>query len=551
MIIAVVVAGVAAYYPVAGFDFTYDDNPQILVNPAITGWRFFPGYFLHDVWYHSAVMSHGSDYYRPAFLVWLRLNYLIFGLAPPGWHLATLAVHLVCSILVFLLADRLTGSAVAAWVAALVFTLHPVHAEAVAWVSGGTEPLYSVFLLAAFLCYSSPSKRRRIVGPILYLFALFNKETAIVLPGLIVAHAWLFASPACRQKARSVAVIVAPYLAVTGCYFLLRIYALRGMVTAASNRWLGWALVPQAILFYIKQSFWPIYLRFIYDPLPQWSVIEVTAATLGIVLAVFMFGRISRESPVLGFSGLWFALPLLPLLKLSERYVNPGHDRYLYLPSIGLCVLAGLAVSHALRSARVGSVRLVSTSMVVFATGTVVFAAGTQVRKEIWPWVDNRALYGRALKFSPENLEAIHKLAVEVSRTRPDESISLFQEVLAKVPDDREANVLLGVSLYRVHRIEEAEAFLRRASRINPADPTPYMFIALIRLDNNQIEEAEQFARSAISALRTERGEPHIVLGRVLKRKGDLEGAESEFRKALSLNPNDMTAHLEWLDLRK
>jgi len=148
----VLAATFLAYAAVSSFGFVYDDESQIVHDSFVQQWHFVPAYFTSHVW--QWIYPHvGGNYYRPVFLLWLLLNFKVFGLHPAGWHLAVLALHLVATWQVYRLALRLTGSQPAAAIAALLFGLHPVHIEAVAWISGVTEPLAAVFILGSLLSW--------------------------------------------------------------------------------------------------------------------------------------------------------------------------------------------------------------------------------------------------------------------------------------------------------------------------------------------------------------------------------------------------------------
>ena len=101
-------AAAAAYSVTLSFEFVYDDNQQIIINPLVQSWTYLPSYFVTDVWSQWGIFAH-SVYYRPAFLTWLLLNFKLFGLNPVWWHLTTLSAHLVATWLVYLLTRRITA----------------------------------------------------------------------------------------------------------------------------------------------------------------------------------------------------------------------------------------------------------------------------------------------------------------------------------------------------------------------------------------------------------------------------------------------------------
>ena len=228
----VLLATLAVYAATVDFGFVYDDRTQIILNPFLRSWRYFSRYFLRDVW-SQAGRGQGSNYYRPIFMVWLRVNYALFHLKPAGWHLAVVFLHVGVTGLVYLLARKLMKDWRKAAFTAALFGLNPIHLEAVAWVSGVTEPLVAGFVLGSFLCYLEyrqfapleacsdrgverprtqvadlRSTRRGTRGRkwgwqaaswLLYFVATLAKETALVFPLLIAVYECFFASSGMRQ----------------------------------------------------------------------------------------------------------------------------------------------------------------------------------------------------------------------------------------------------------------------------------------------------------------------------------------------------------------
>jgi Flp pilus assembly protein TadD len=183
----------AAYGETLRFQFVHDDREQIVRNPAVHSWRSLPQYFTAHVW-AGPYPEEAGNYYRPLFLLWLRINWMVFGQHAWAWHLTTVLTHLLVTLLVYFLAVRVLNDCLTASMAALIFGLHPAHIEAVAWISGVTEPLLAVLLISSFLCYlkkyDDRKKARTWMGSslILYGLAMLAKETALILPVMIFAY---------------------------------------------------------------------------------------------------------------------------------------------------------------------------------------------------------------------------------------------------------------------------------------------------------------------------------------------------------------------------
>src|SRR5579871_3783873 len=162
--------------------FVYDDDQQILQNPYIKSWHYLPQIFGSTVW--SFVGQAGaSNYYRPLMTFSFLVMWTLFGAVPFGFHLLSLALHAAVVLLGFYAGIRLFADWRLAWMAALLFAVHPVHTEAVDWISAYPDLQVALFFLAAFLWYARPGKPTFIDQAILLVFftlALLSKEPALM-----------------------------------------------------------------------------------------------------------------------------------------------------------------------------------------------------------------------------------------------------------------------------------------------------------------------------------------------------------------------------------
>ncbi|HEY6330312.1 MAG TPA: glycosyltransferase family 39 protein, partial [Blastocatellia bacterium] len=183
-----------AYIGILRSDFVYDDIIQIVQNPILHSWRYLPQYFSE---HNSASLLPNTvgNFYRPLILALKLISYKIFGLNPLWWHTTSLAVHLAVIGLVFTLAKKIMKDEIGAALAAFIFALHPVNVEVVAWVSGITDSILALLVLASLLLYiryaEEPAGKTRGRGlllassVLLYGLATLTKEAAVVLPCLI------------------------------------------------------------------------------------------------------------------------------------------------------------------------------------------------------------------------------------------------------------------------------------------------------------------------------------------------------------------------------
>jgi tetratricopeptide (TPR) repeat protein len=546
------------------FEFVYDDLPQIVRNPNVQSWQHAPAYFTRQVW-ANLYGDQAGDYYRPLFLLWLRLNHAWFGLRPGGWHATALLLHLLCTVLVYLLGYRLTKDAICGAMAALFFGLHPIHIEAVAWVSGVTEPLMAAPLLASFLCYRQRetalgSGRWQAASLGLFVVAVLAKETALLLPLIIAANEWLFPVQAVRSSAstatrnfRHMARVLGPYLLLAAAYMAARVHALKGFGRPSEQSLASVLLTwPSLLWFYSRQVLWPFNISAFYETpwikSARWQGFFLPLMAVAAVAAgLWLWARRSR---VAAFGAIWLVVTMLPPL-WGVRYFERGelaHDRYLYVPSIALALLLAMAVRK-LGAGQSGPFGLpVSQSVAVLALACLLGAA--TITQSVF-WTNNLVLYSRGVQTAPHSALAWDHLGTEwMARKRPDKAIKIYQHALALAPDDWDTNFALGIAYSTVGSLPEADRYLARACQLRSAYANQYYYLGLVRMQMGKLKEAEIPLRRALEIWPAAVGW-HQTLGVVLERQGDLAGARDQFQAELVDNPaSDAKRQLEEVQAR-
>ncbi len=545
----------AVYAQTLGFEFVHDDVGQIVENPAVQSWHYLSQYFTAQVWAGVTPELLGN-YYRPLFLIWLRLNDATFGLHPWAWHLTTVLLHVAVTGLVYLLACRIVKDRWTALLAALIFGLHPVHIEAVAWISGVTEPLLAVLLIPAFLFYLDHRERRdesrKWLGLSLtfYVLAMLEKETALALPVIIFAYEWLRWGNDVKQQAWWTTWVgrgwsafrsAAPYLLPIPFYALARVHALKAFSHVITSIPLSTVVLtwPSLLWFWTKHLFWPAELSTFYD-LPAVSEPNFANFTLPLILMVIIAGALflaARRHREIAFASIWLVLPLLPLLDIRVFIEDDfAHDRYLYLPSVGFAIV----VAFALRRLPWFEGRLKGLPAVPVASALVLtplLGFGT-----VWQsfyFENNFAFYRHNVASAPRNKIARTNLATLLGKEgKYGPAIQLFNQVLSDDPGYWHANYNLGYTYYRLGNLEAADHYLRRAIRINPNKPDEYFYLGMTRFKQGRVDVAADAIRQAVR-IRPEAYAYHFALGVVLKSKGDLAGALEQFKETLALNPNE------------
>jgi protein O-mannosyl-transferase len=540
-----------AYAGTLAFGFVYDDRVQIVGNTTITSWSYVPGYFAHHIWY-LIDPKFFANYYRPIFLLWLKIGYSMFGQSPALWHFSNVALHVIATIQVFWLAQRLIKHRTAAAIASLLFALHPVHVESVAWISGVTDPLMAVMMLGSVLAFLRWQQNRL---PLLYLAALsfaaiafLCKEPAIVLPILIAISAWAVL-PSDKQFSSAECLALIPFFVIAAAYLGLRQHILQGFshnMASSTVREMVFTW-PAVIVFYLRQLFLPYELSLFHDmawvesPFSARFIIPLAVLAAVVYYAIRMV-RASSERRTLIAAFAWLAIPLAPVMYL--RVYMEGeivHDRYTYVASVGLVFLLVLI-------ARMLLVNVPEHARFSRATAvTIAFAAvfGFLTFYNQTDWANDLLLFNHASKVAPNNLTASLNLGTVIAEKGDRESLSIargmFAKVLAESPDNSGANFNLGHAEYQLHDYANAEKHVYRAIEIEPRYAPWWMHFAGIEFRLNKLLEAETAAREAIRITPKEPGY-HAALGAILLAARKTSEAESEFNLELQLHPNNAEA---------
>ena len=447
--------------------FVFDDFTLIVQNPAVT----------EQQW--SRLLSFHS--YRPLRTLTYALNHAAGGLDPWGYHLVNVLLHALAAVLVYGLFDRLLQRRLAAWLGAALFACHPVQTAAVAYVSGRKDLLAAAFSLVAIHFYLN-WRRRGGWGNLAALFfffalALLSKEEAIVLPALLLLVGLLDG----RERGRSLVDLArrlgrelrlfAGLLSVSALALLGAVYFSR-----ASRMDSLWGGSPAAhigtsfklFVHYLQLAFFPYPLVADYsgDVFPvatgpaDWTAWLAFAATLG--LLGLALGLLARMPPV-GVGMLWFFVGLVPVLQLVPIH-ELAADHFLYLPSIGLVLVAGGALDLMLRQR---GLKMVGGGCVVLLILGMSLATVRRNRD----WATPERLWKATLEMAPNSYRAnlnLGDLLFRQGERQRGIELTLRSAELAPRESAPHANLggmfrLLGFDLLRKQQLDEAERALNRA----------------------------------------------------------------------------------------
>jgi protein O-mannosyl-transferase len=545
------------YYNSLSNGFVYDDYGVIVENRYIKQ----PGKLLASLFDQSYFKMAGLEAsYRPVASLSYLLVYSVAGLDAFFYHLASLLLHILNTLLVYCLATIILQNRLRAGLAAGLFACHPALSEAVNCISFNDDLLTTLFFLLAFLVYIR-IKAKRVkfnigaygLSLLLYFFGLLSKEMAITLPAIIVLYDLILRDPernppGFKQLLSIVqkrAAFYAGYAAVSLFYLFLRFYlfqipgeSLKSSYGSLLERVM---YLPGHIFSFIRLIILPTNLSADYVfSYPDRFLSIMNIAGFGIVVGLvgtsFYIYRYSRVA----FFGLWWCLiTLSPVLNLIEIY-HPLAERYLYLPLIGFClvvpvIIFGLAGRLITKPARVNMVSSILILGIVSWYSTATITRNPD-------WQDNFSLWSKTVQTSPDSLVARGGLGMAyLERGMLDQAQAQFEIAVKLYPNHHKGYYNLGLIYSRKGDLKRAMEYFKRAVTLNPESIRGHYNLGTLYARQNLFDPAIRHYTKVIE-LDPDVVEAHYNLGLAYAMQGKLPHAIAEWEKVLQLQPRHTAA---------
>jgi Tfp pilus assembly protein PilF len=487
-------------------------------------------------------------------------------ISPLPFHVAGLLLHLVCTLLVFDLVRRVLRRLFdrdpgwAPFWGALLFGLHPIQVEAVAWATGMNNTLSAAFALGATIAYLAARERAHTARAgrsgalllfaafVLYVLGFLAKPTAVALPAALFALDVIVVQTPARVATWALLQWVAA--AILPVWVA---HAVNASATDAQNAaiWQRPFIVGDTIAFTMTKLVAPVGLCFDYGRSPQivgahwWGYVTWLLPTaIGIVA-----WRGYRTGSAVG-RGLWaaflfFVLSLLPVLGLVPTYFQPFSsvaDRYLYLPMAGAALAAGV-VASAVQDSR----RWSAAARKGFAAGAVVLTvcaiAGTAL--QALNWTNSITLFNHTIEVNPDSAIAYQSIpTLYIAQGRLDKAEAFYRRAVSARPNMPAMHDGLGWVLQQETRFPEAEAEYRTSVRLDPSADELFELGAVLD-DESKLADCETALRAVLRQDPRYRGAA-AMLGGVLLREGRHDDAVEAVRQGLAADPNAPELREAW-----
>ncbi len=554
LLIVALVLTALAYAASLRFAFVYDDLPQIVNNSTLTTWKTLPGLFTSHSW-KFLFPDWTGNYYRPLFMTWLLLNRKLFDVYAPAWHATSVLLHLIATWLAFLVARQLFRDSTKAGFTALLFGLHPMHVETVAWVSGATDTLMAVFALASIWAWirgqREPQNERKwkVLAVIFYVASCLSKETGVLLPIVVLAHDLLRGRYERDWKGfRRALWNSLPLWICAAAYIVVRAVVLHGLAHSVNEPASHIVLtIPTIFWGYMRRLVWPATMSVFYDTPVVTSPIQVRfwLPMLGLVLAIVLAWRIGKRSHLTALALIWMAVFLRPAIIGLPAFPRGEwiHDRYLYLPSFGFCLLVVYAISQLASEREIFGLAAVPSAITLLLVAIMAF--DTTYQEQFW--ANDLLLFAHATRVAPHSAWAKTHLANELYHRGDLRQVEpLYQEALQIDPQAWKIRVSYGIVLFYLNQFQRADQEFAKAIAQAPFDSNPYFYQGMSRFNLANYKGAEQSFQEAL-----QRSHDHIRyhfwLGFTYEKEGRLSEARAEYEKELAQHPETDTAVRERL----
>ena len=527
------------FLPSATYDFVnWDDNGYVYHNPLVLG-----GLTLRGVKYAFTQEVVGN--WAPLTILSYQLDATLFGPAPLGFHVTNVVLYSAAVALLWIALARMTGCPGRSAAATILFAIHPLRVESVAWVSERKDVLSLVFLALSLLAYErycrAPTPSRYFMLVTAMLAGLLSKATLVTLPVLLLLlDVWPLgritvpgmdrlsrcdevASPYPSRTWRTLLTEKLPLLILS---LILSVITLQAQTVAIQADMPFWeARVPNAVYataVYVIQTFYPMSLQPVYlhpgiSGRPFGLLLGCTAAIVAVIALAIAFARRVPAAPV----GLaWFLVSLLPVLGVvAQQGVQAHADRYTCVPHVGLCVAIVWSAAELVKLPRLPAWALPTTLAAVVTTLLIL------TQWQLSHWRNSITLWSHAIAIDPSNPISHGKLADSLKDIGQFGAAELhYRKALGSrlaLKDDPawiSARNNLAVVLVASGKIAEARQHLKQSRGWAQSDVDSVLELSLLLLGSGNAAEAAKSTREAIE-LSPGDARAYFLHGRALARQ--------------------------------
>jgi len=481
--IALIVVTLAVYWQVNHYDFiNLDDNIYVTENINIRS-----GFTPEGIrWAFSTTYA---EFWHP--LTWLSLmfDYQVYGLNAGGYHLTNLILHILSTLLLFWLFNRMTQTLWPSAFVAAVFALHPLHVESVAWISERKDVLSAFFWMLTLCLYvyytEKPVIKRYLLVLFCFVCALMSKPMVVTLPVIMILLDYWPLKRFDSQKGNLFLWQLKekmPFFVLSAVISFITIYAQNKPSLKIIPLSYRIANAPVYFVIYLKQIFSPYNLSFLY-PIPEQSPLWQTLGASLIILIISAFVIITiKRWPHLFVGWLWYSITILPVLGITYTGVHWIHDLYTYLPSIGIAFVLAWGIPSLIHNDNIRKKILFPAAIAVLAV--LAFLTWRQCGY----WENSIELFSRSLRITKNNYMAYDNRGIAYGQIGLyKNAINDFNKAIDLKPDYYKGYNNRGFAYTKIGEYQRAIEDYSAAIRLKPDYAKAYNNRADIYLNQGNI----------------------------------------------------------------
>jgi tetratricopeptide (TPR) repeat protein len=531
---AILLATFLSYFPTLQNDFIFlDDDSHLLENSAV---RVIDAAHIQQIFTTTV-----SKVYVPLTFLSFAIEHHFFKYSPFIYHLDNLLLHIAVTMLVFYFALQVGLPMRAAFIAALLFGIHPMHVESVSWVTERKDVLYAFFYMIA-LCfywrYLSSGKRMHYVAAVLFgICSMLSKPMALSLPLVLFLLDWL------KQRKfdqRTIVEKVPHFVYVVLIAWIT--YSLNARIPG-ENVQSGALIWIYTFVFYIRQFLLPLILVPMYalpEPIAWTNPQYIGTVGLFLVIAVFL-ARLRRHRWVM-FAFLYYFLSIFFLLRYDTVVdKNIVADRFIYLPCLGICFLIGYAVDRLLNGAN-ARFKTVEWILIVLLLGTASWL-GQKTFHQTKVWRASVPFWSYVIQYYPDNAMAYgNRGEAYRDQGKYDLAMEDFNASILADPEYAEAYNSRGQMHGTARNYDAALADFKKVIELQPNFDEAYNNIGVIYQMQDKPDEAIVYFDKAIQ-IDPYNEDALYNAGDYYYKKGEFDLAFEDFQKLIAVNPASVIAY--------
>lgn len=547
--ISIICFTLAVYWDIKDFEFIeqFDDNLYVTENFDV-----LRGIDKNSIQRAFRFTEQGDpNYWKPLTYLSHMTDVGLFGLNPAGHHFSSLFFHVVNAILLFILLNKFTGHKWRSAFVAILFAIHPLNADSVAWIAERKSVLSTLFWFSGILLYGHyvrrPSVLRYISMMLCMIMGLLAKPLLVTMPFLLLLlDIWplrrIIIGPHFTGK-RLINLFVEkiPLFLLSGIWVYLSSLSMSrlGVVIETNRVSMGLRLANALVSYvnYFSNILWPFDLAVFYPypakMFPAWQ----TAGSLVVLSAVSLLAVLwLKKRPWLFVGWFWFLGTLFPSIGLLQNGLWPAMaDRWMYVPIVGglIIIFWGAAELLAQLTKRKIAV-LLSILFILF---------GVIAKKQIGYYVNAETLFTHALDVTVNNIVVHTNLAsAYIQADKPDKALPHYKTILKARPSWYKSYVMLGHCYLKMDKVDEAIQHLEKALELNPKSESALKELGRCYLKKNNATKAAELFEKALE-IKPDLDDVRIDLAIIMEGKGLTKKAIEHYNKSIQLNKNAYGAY--------